>query len=171
MEIIALGNIAISGTSKLVERYSEKLKDRFRQDLLDLATDNANNNRRFNRNDFADVASFIEVGKGGIFAALWDLGESLNCGLNINLKDIPVCQETIEICNFLDVNPYELESEGMYLLAVNTGYSLCEKFKAEGNKAVIIGHTTDNNDRIIRNGDLVRYIDKNRGKEALERVD
>lgn len=171
LEVIALGAIALSGTAKVVDKYSDRLKSRFRQDLLKAVFENASNSAGFSIDELEEVEAYIESGRGGIFASLWDLGELLNSGLYINLKEIPVYQETIEICNFLDINPYELESKGLYLIATKSGYALCEKLKNEGYNAAIIGHTTSNNDRIVKNGELVRYIEKNRGKEELERID
>lgn len=169
LEIIALGEIGLSGTAKLIERYNNQLEKRFRKDLIELAYKKGNNLKSCSEEDLKLAQEYVIVEKGGVFAALWDIGEKLNCGLSINLKDIPVYQETIEICNYLDINPYELESKGMYLLAADNGYALCETFREKGYRAVVIGHTTNTNDRIIKNGELVRYIEKNRGKEELER--
>lgn len=171
LEVIALGAIALSGTAKVAKKYSNQLKTRFRQDLLDAVYKNANDSKCPRLEELEEAEAYIKSGRGGIFASLWDLGELLNSGLYINIKDIPVFQETIEICNFLDINPYELESEGLYLIATKSGYALCERLKNEGYNAVIIGHTTNNNDRIVKNGELVRYIEKNRGKEELERIE
>ena len=170
MEIIAVGCIALSGTAEAISRCRDQLNKRFRQDLLDTAEKLYSGSKIINcaDNSLADIA--IEAGRGGIFAALWDIAEELDCGLYINLKSIPVYQETIEICNYLDINPYELESKGLYLLAVEKGYEICEKLNNEGYIAKIIGHTTKNNDRIVVNGELIRYIEKNRGKDELERI-
>lgn len=170
LEIVALGEIAVSGTIKLIKRYREKIDCRFRADLIKSIEKKEKDTILIDSLDLSDTDCIIEVGKGGIFAALWDLGETIGTGIRINLKNIPVSQEIIEICNYLDVNPYELESRGLFLFAVESGYSFCENLKAAGYRAEIIGFTTKDNDRIIYNGDSVRYIDKNRGKEELERV-
>ena len=69
-----------------------------------------------------EIETYIEAGRGGCFAALWDLSQLLKSGMMINYADIPIQQEVIQICNELDVNPYELESKGMYLLAVDEDY-------------------------------------------------
>lgn len=170
MEIIALGCIALSGCVEAVNRCREKLNKRFRPDLLENALKQGKDCKIFSGEDFKEAEAFIEVGQGGVFAAFWDLAEEISSGLYINLKSIPVYQETIEICNFLDINPYELESKGMYLLAVEKGYELCEWLRNNGYIAEIVGHTTNNNDRVIVNGDLIRYIEKNRGKDEIERI-
>jgi hydrogenase expression/formation protein HypE len=38
------------------------------------------------------------------------MAEASGVGLEIDLKKIPVRQETIEICEFFGINPYELIS-------------------------------------------------------------
>lgn len=170
LEIVALGCIALSGCAVAVNRCKEQLNNRFREDLLEKVVWMGSEYATFCREDFSEAEAFIAAGRGGIFAALWDIAEELNSGLYVNLKSIPVYQETIEICNYLDINPYELESKGMYLLAVKKGYEFCEKMRNNGHIAEIIGNTTDSNDRIVMNGELIRYIEKNRGKDEIERI-
>lgn len=160
----------MSGTKKIVDRFEEELLKQYRKDFLDDAIISTDQISVLSDEDCQDVEYVINVGRGGIFAALWDMGEILNCGMEINLRAIPIRQNTILICNLMDVNPYELESEGSYLLAVNNGIRKCENLCSKGYIASIIGYTTENNDRVIYNGELRRYIEKNRGKEELERV-
>lgn len=170
MEIIAVGYIALSGVKKIVEKCEEDLLKQYRKDFIDNAVLSANQIKTLNDSDCQNVESIVNVGNGGIFAALWDLGENLGCGMEINLRNIPIKQETVLICNLMDVNPYELESKGCYLLAVNNGIRVREELSSKGYIASIIGYTTDNNDRVINNGEQKRFIEKNRGKEELERI-
>lgn len=55
-----------------------------------------------------EIIDNIKVEKGGVLASLWKVLEKNNFGIKYKLKDIPVLQGTIEICNFLDLNPYRL---------------------------------------------------------------
>ena len=52
------------------------------------------------------VSAMHDVTEGGIFGALWEMAEASGVGLEIDLKKIPVRQETIEICEFFGINPY-----------------------------------------------------------------
>ena len=54
------------------------------------------------------VTAMHDVSRGGVFGALWEMAERSGVGLLIDLRKIPVKQETVEICNFFDINPYEL---------------------------------------------------------------
>mgnify|MGYP002508288826 CR=1 FL=1 len=58
------------------------------------------------------VLMMHDASRGGIFAALWELAQRAGVGLSVHLKAIPIRQETVEICNFYDINPYELAAGG-----------------------------------------------------------
>ena len=105
------------------------------------------------------VRAMHDVTEGGIFGALWELAESAGVGLEIDLKKIPVRQETIEICNFLDINPYELISSGAMLMTADNGHDLVRALEREGIPAVVIGKVTDNNDRVVINDDERRFLE------------
>ena len=107
----------------------------------------------------AGVDALAPVGKGGIFAALWNMSEYSGLGFNIDFKAIPVRQEIIEICEMYDINPYELSSAGSLLMTADRGCDIVELLRAEGINAVVIGKTTDNNDKLIVNDDENRYMD------------
>lgn len=99
-----------------------------------------------------------EMGKGGIYGALWELGERSGTGLFADLKEIPIKQETIEIANILDLDPYMLDSKGAFLFLAESGFELVRLFKEKGINAAVIGRITDDNDRVIVNGERRRYL-------------
>ena len=93
-----------------------------------------------------------------MFGALWELGGRMGVGLSIDLKKIPVKQETIEICEFFDINPYELLSGASLLLAVEDGVSLVERLGEQGIPACVIGKSIRGNDRVVINGEETRFL-------------
>lgn len=100
-----------------------------------------------------------EIRHGGIYAALWNTAQELHCGLRVSLYDIPLRQDTIEICNTLDADPYTLDSKGQYLIYVHNGLSTVEELRAAGFKdAALIGHTTQDKKRLIIYGDVERFL-------------
>ncbi len=105
------------------------------------------------------VCAMHGVTEGGIFAALWELAEGAGVGLEIDWKKIPVRQETIEICEFFELNPYELLSGGCLLMAADNGYNLVRALEGEHIPAAVIGRTTDSNDRVVINGDERRFLE------------
>ncbi len=115
------------------------------------------------------ITSFREVKEGGIYGALWDMAEEHGTGINVYLKDIPVKQETIEIANYLDFDPYLLLSCGAYLLFTDRGYEISRALMEKGINALIIGETTDSNDRVIINNGNRRFLSP-RYKDEIYRL-
>ena len=105
------------------------------------------------------VAAMHDVTEGGIFGALWEVGEASNVGLEIDLKAIPVKQETIEICEFFDINPYQLISSGSMLMVTADGEELVEALAKEGVPATVIGKVTGGNDRVIIRDEERRFLE------------
>lgn len=114
------------------------------------------------------VTAMHDISEGGVFGALWEFAESSGVGLIIDLKKIPVKQETIEICNCYDINPYELMSGGSLIIATEDGNSLVLALKEVGIPANIIGKCTDNNDRILINGENRRFLEPAKSDELYK---
>ena len=60
----------------------------------------------------------VRLGYGGVYAGLWRLGKELDCGLNTDVLKVPVYQETVEIMELMNSDPYEADSAGSFILAV-----------------------------------------------------
>ena len=106
------------------------------------------------------VCGMHDVSRGGIFGALWELAQSAGVGLEIELKKIPLRQETVEICEFFEINPYELLSGGCLLMTTADGGALAAALMRENIPAAVIGRTTQGNDRVLYNDEEKRYLDK-----------
>lgn len=106
------------------------------------------------------ASGVYETGEGGIFGALWRLSEEAGMGLEVDLKKIPVRQETIEVCEYLHLNPYQLASAGSILIISEHGEAVTDALFKEGTEAAVIGSLKDNRDKIIKNGAERRYIDR-----------
>lgn len=105
------------------------------------------------------VCGMHDVSQGGIFGALWEMAEGAGVGLEIDLMKLPVRQETIEICEFFDLNPYELLSGGSLLMTAEDGIGLTAALRKEGVPAVIVGKTTACNDRVLINEEEKRFLE------------
>lgn len=105
------------------------------------------------------VTAMHDVAGGGIFGALWELGERFGVGLQVDIKKIPIKQETVEVCEFFGYNPYEIRSDGALLMVTSEGRALVEALAAEGIFAEVIGTTTDGNEKVIINEDEKRFLE------------
>lgn len=105
------------------------------------------------------VSAMHDVTEGGIFGALWEMAAASGVGLEIDLKKIPVRQETIEVCEVFDINPYMLISSGAMLIGTEHGHQLVEELERAGIHAAVIGYATESNDRVIINGEERRFLE------------
>lgn len=105
----------------------------------------------------------IALSEGGIFTALWDLSQRTGTGLSVDLRKIPILQETIEFSNYYDINPYQMSSDGALLALFDSDRQALDYIsllKEKNISASLIGHLTENRDKIIRNGEEIRYLDR-----------
>ena len=107
------------------------------------------------------IAAVYLLAEGGVFAGLWNMGKRACVGLEVYLKQIPIKQETVEICHFFDVNPYQIQSEGSCLFLSENGGRWKGRLREEGIFSEVIGVTTEKNDRVVINGGEKRYLQKN----------
>lgn len=111
---------------------------------------------------------FHDVAEGGIFGALWELSQKLGCGFNVDLKKIPMKQETIEFCEFYDLNPYMLVSGGCMLIVTSQPEEVIKSLELVNIPVVSIGNVTSSNDKIVYNEDEIRYIEPSKGDEIYK---
>lgn len=102
---------AVEGTAVLLETKREKLHKSYAQSFLSGAAECA---EYLSVREEAAIAvksgvyAMHDLHQGGIFGALWELSRQIGVGLHVDLKKIPILQETVEICECLEVNPYQL---------------------------------------------------------------
>ena len=112
------------------------------------------------------VLSLHNLSEGGVFDGLWEFGERLGSGMNVDLRRIPISQETVELSEFFGVHPYRLYSTGALLIACADGEALTEKLQEAGIFAALIGVTTPGEKaRVFRNEEETRYMEKPQGEE------
>ena len=155
--------IGLEGTSLLAKQKAEELLQRYPAYLIEEA-------KGFDQylSIIPEAATAVksgvcvmhDVSEGGILAALWELAECSGVGLTIDLKKIPIRQETVEVCEFCNVNPYELLGGGSLLMTTEDGEALVQALNAKGIAAVVVGKVTDSNDRILYNEEEKRFLDK-----------
>lgn len=114
------------------------------------------------------VSAMHQITEGGIFAALWEMAESSRVGLEVDLKAMSILQETVEICEYFHLNPYQITSAGSVLIFTERGEELVEKYAELGICASLLGRTTADKQRVILGGEEKRFIDKPAPDELLK---
>lgn len=172
-DIVVSKWIGLEGTAILAKRCDESLRKRYPAWLPEAA---AGFDRYLSTIPEAAVAVqsngcvLQNVSEGGIMAALWELAEGAGVGLTIDLKKLPVRQETVEVCNHCNINPYELLSGGCLLMTCADGSELVRALEEARIPAVIVGKVTDSKDRLILNEDEVRYLDRPHADSIYQKI-
>lgn len=162
MDILVTKWIGIEGTSILAKEKEQELLTRFAQPFLDKAKAMDQYLSVLPEAAVAvqsGVAAMHDVTEGGIFGALWEMAEASGVGLEIDLKKIPIRQETVEICEFFGLNPYQLISSGCMLMASGDGNRLVRELNLAHIPAAVIGKATEGNDRVLWNEEERRFLE------------
>ena len=114
------------------------------------------------------AASWCLAGDGGIMTALWDYFDGFGLGFEMELRRLPILQETVEVCEVFDVNPYRLQSEGCALLTAANGGALVSKLEKKGIHAVVLGRTQTGIKRQIYNGGIQTFLDRPKPDELYK---
>ncbi len=162
LDVIMVGETALEGTAVLAVEKEEALRERFTASYINKAK--AFSDEILTASEAAvamqhGAIAMHDISKGGVFGALWELGEYLKCGVNINLKAIPIRQETVELCEYFDINPYFLNGAGGLLIVAPNGEAVVEALKECKKTAVVIGCTTEGHDKAIINNDERRFLE------------
>ena len=164
MDILVSKWIGIEGTSIIAKEKEEELKTHFAVPFIEKAK--ALDAYISVQSEAAvavtsGVSAMHDVTEGGIFGALWEMAEASGVGLEIDLKKIPIRQETVEVCEFFGVNPYLLISSGCMLMAAQDGNHLVRELEKAGIKATIIGKGLTEREmyRVLLNEDERRFLE------------
>lgn len=173
--VIMTGYIGLKGTAILAERYKEKLDARFplylSREAMAFGGDKDKEEFEAAKKALTDhlekhgaileeTAFATEVKEGGFLTGLYELAKESGLGFELDLRKVPVRQETIEICELLEVNPYHLYSESCMIAIVPEAGALVTNLLDEGINAVIVGHTTDKKAHILHNDGTESHLNR-----------
>ena len=108
-----------------------------------------------------------ELGEGGLFSALWIMAEEMKTGLIVDMKKIPIRQETVEILEVYEIDPYYALSGGAVLAVTEDPAGVLAALREAGLSGTVIGTLRNTADRLILNGDHVRCLDRPKADSFL----
>jgi hydrogenase maturation factor len=100
-----------------------------------------------------EVHAMHDPTEGGLATGLWELAEAAQVGLVVDYASVPVFEETIVLCEALDLDPLGLIASGALLLAVAPGDAedIREALEAADIAAAQIGHVVAREEgRVLR---------------------
>lgn len=164
--IILIGWSGMSGMLQVAEEKEMELREQFSPSFMKKILSYRGNvfGKKvidiIKANSTDNITMVKHIGEGGILAALWEVAQETKLGLETDMKTFSVLQETVEVCECYRLNPYQLSSIGSFLVIAKEADVLAEKLRKCGVQAEVIGRMMDNNDKIIQNGEEIRYNDR-----------
>lgn len=171
MDVVMTKWAGVEGTAIIGAEKEEELRGKFHKAFVDQALGFKAYISVLPESRIAikyDAVAMHDATEGGVFGALWELGASANVGLEIYLDAIPIRQETIEICEHYDINPYKLISSGVLLIVTKKGTDLVNALKAAGIDGCIIGKTTADSKRVVIQEDTHRVLEPAKSDELYK---
>lgn len=173
-EILLCGYIGLEGTLRILDEARGELGTRFIPAFLQQAVEMKKDlvvpqaiervcrirTEGEGRENRSCVTAVRQIGSGGIFAALWELCEEINMGFEADLFQMTLKQETVEICEFYQLNPYQMTSAGSYLIVTDHADEVLEVLEKVGARAGRLGVIKAQNARVITSGEETRYLDR-----------
>jgi len=173
-DIVLLKWIGLEGTFRAMREKEEELSKRFVPTFL-------NQIRQMEQELFSADAIAVarehgasamqQITAGGILATLWEMAEASDVGMEVELKQMAIRQETVEVCEFCHLNPYQLTSAGSVLIFTERGEELVQRYEELGIQAALLGRTTTDSARVILGGEEKRFLDRPAPDELLKIYD
>jgi len=173
-DIVLLKWIGLEGTFRAIREKEEELSKRFVPTFL-------NQIRQMEKELFSADAIAVarehgasamqQITAGGILATLWEMAEASEVGMEVELKQMAIRQETVEVCEFCHLNPYQLTSAGSVIIFTERGEELVQKYEELGIQASLLGRTTADSARVILGGEEKRFLDRPAPDELLKIYD
>lgn len=167
-DLVMTKSAGLAGAALLAKHYRENLHERYTYTFIDKAAAREEEVSVLPETKVLKglgIRHMHDVAEGGVFGAVWELCERLCAGVELDLKKIPICQETVEICEYFDVNPYQLKGDGALLFLTHDSTAAIKALKEAGISAAVIGRMNEGNDRILINEDETRFLEPNRVDE------
>ena len=161
-DLVVAGYAGQAGIRMIAEARRQELRRWFSEEYLDMIESRESVACDLNL-EFWESFGAVEcepAEEGGILTAIWNLSGAYETGVEFALRQIPVTQETIEICERFELNPYRLYSAGCYLRAAENGGQMVQKLAEKGIFARVIGKVNRGVKREILNAESRGFLDR-----------
>ena len=168
--IVMTGYAGESGAAVLYEEKKEVLLKRYSPYYLEKYSLDPGWKEYKRAVQFFEENSLYHVcaGMGGVFGALYRMSRELDLGFTVDMKRIPIRQQTVEIMNTLGGNPYVLYAAGVVLGVCEDADETLQALKALGLPAAVLGRLKEGKKKILIRGEEERYLERPRKYYTLE---
>ena len=108
-----------------------------------------------------EISAWEAVGEGGVLAALWNFSGKMDIGIEFDLKNIPLRQITVEVCELFHLNPYRLLTSDAFVAAADNGGRAVRALEQLGIPAAVIGRVTEGiSRRMFHGGEEAGFLER-----------
>jgi hydrogenase maturation factor len=100
------------------------------------------------------VSAMHDLTEGGVMGGVWELAEAASLGVELHLSEVPIMEETNQLCDALGLDPYRLISSGSIIFTVQPNG---ERTAEEALR--VIGVPTSKIGRMVAPAEGRRYLD------------
>lgn len=171
MDIVMTKWAGIEGTSILAYEGESQLLSYYHQELIENSKALGNYLSVVKESQIAmkyNVYAMHDVTEGGIYGALWEVASKANLGFFVEQDLIPLRQETIEICEYYDLNPYKLISSGSMIIITDQSEPMIKELEENGIKGTVIGKLTKGNHKQILFDEVIRSVEPPKSDELYK---
>lgn len=157
--LIVTKEVGSAGAAMLLRRYPALFRDRFPRSYL---------KRVFEAEDqlsvekdlqilscLTDVSGVTVLGTGGFYQGLWEFVNGTGMGFYVDLGAVPIRQETVELTEVLQEDPYRLNSAGSVIAAVRDPEEALAALFEAGISAAVIGEVRKAPEKtVLRDGEV-----------------
>lgn len=170
-ELVMTKWAGLEGTAILANERFEELTEKYTEDFISSARDymqyisvvpEARIAAKFG------VCAMHDITECGVYGAVWEMASASNLGAEIHLQKIPIRQETVEICEYFDLNPYQMMSSGCLLIGTKKGNALVEELQKAKIPAAVIGKVVEGNDKVVISGEERRFLEPPKSDELYK---
>lgn len=170
-ELVMTKWAGLEGTAILANERFEELTEKYTEDFISSARDYMQYISVVPEARIAaklGVCAMHDITECGVYGAVWEMASASNLGAEIHLQKIPIRQKTVEICEYFDLNPYQMMSSGCLLIGTKKGNALVEELQKAKIPAAVIGKVVEGNDKVVISGDERRFLEPPKSDELYK---
>lgn len=165
--ILLVNSIALGGAARILAERDREVRDAFPPFFVRECHENIGEALEkgpaaaevLMRPEFSACCLYrTQLREGGLYNALWTMGETLGCGMLIDAARITIRQETIELMELVGANPYYTDSRGAHLWVTTNAARAMWALEMEGIPVSLLGILTPPPARQIISGTKKEHI-------------
>ncbi len=161
--IIVAGFVGLEGTALLAEKKARELSERFYWESIKTALcfmDEIRVNKKIGLALKSRPILLRYVSREGFLSCLWNTLNELRIGAMVDLEAVPIKQETVEICEYFSLNPYDIPSSGAAIIVSSEAEEICRLLNEDGIKVRLIGSLNAGSDRILKHRGIKSFLNR-----------